>query len=297
MRIASASRLPPCRSTRGFTLVELLVVIGIIAALVAILLPVLGRARDSANAVSCANNLRQIGLGLFQYTQENKGFLPMAEPSYRSEYQTWVTALVGPGFMKGAGELGEKTSYGSGGPTVLAFRDIVNASKVWGCPSDGSFIDQGGRIARTLNGVSYVPNMALMPWFTHVFYGPIKIGKVKQPSDRLVLTEKEARSGTEAIGIVDSVLGFGGHTEGLQMIKGFHSGKSSKTAVEKGTAIVKGQNSRINVLFADWRVELLTYDEVTEPLRRKAINRPRDEWDPRGLWMTAPPGVDYVIFN
>jgi prepilin-type N-terminal cleavage/methylation domain-containing protein/prepilin-type processing-associated H-X9-DG protein len=70
------SNARPVRRVRGFTLVELLVVIGIIAVLISILLPALNKARSQARNVQCLSNLRQMGLAWQMYTNENKTELP-----------------------------------------------------------------------------------------------------------------------------------------------------------------------------------------------------------------------------
>src|SRR4051794_12735537 len=98
------------RMADAFTLVELLVVIGIIAMLVAILLPVLAGARRAAETAQCLSNLRQIGQGFALYTAESKGWVIPAfirqQPSFggRGE-ENWATMLVVKKYIKGADQI------------------------------------------------------------------------------------------------------------------------------------------------------------------------------------------------
>ena len=84
----------------GFTLVELLVVVAIIAVLIAILLPSMRKAREAARTVVCQSNLRQQMLLLIQYTADDRGYFPITYATYRKQF--WAESTYRQVFGKPA---------------------------------------------------------------------------------------------------------------------------------------------------------------------------------------------------
>jgi prepilin-type N-terminal cleavage/methylation domain-containing protein/prepilin-type processing-associated H-X9-DG protein len=80
-----ARHIPRPRQAGAFTLIELLVVIAIIAVLAALLLPALSKAKLRAQRVECAGRLKQLGIGIFIYTEEAEGWFYVMEGGYRAE--------------------------------------------------------------------------------------------------------------------------------------------------------------------------------------------------------------------
>ena len=80
-------------SRRGFTLIELLVVIAIIAILAAILFPVFARAREKARQITCASNLKQMGLAFFMYNQDyDETFV--TNPEWKTKVQPYIKTFA-----------------------------------------------------------------------------------------------------------------------------------------------------------------------------------------------------------
>jgi prepilin-type N-terminal cleavage/methylation domain-containing protein/prepilin-type processing-associated H-X9-DG protein len=113
------------RPARAFTLVELLVVIGIIALLVAILLPALNRAREQANLVQCASNMRMMGAAFVGYAQDFKNKFP---PNVGATGQAWYDPDKITKYLPRRGQIAN-TQHGVGG-VLLCPSDAVNPSIV-----------------------------------------------------------------------------------------------------------------------------------------------------------------------
>jgi prepilin-type N-terminal cleavage/methylation domain-containing protein/prepilin-type processing-associated H-X9-DG protein len=210
---ALGSRHPRAGSAwAGFTLVELLVVIGIIALLISILLPSLNRAREAANRTKCLSNLRQIGMAMFMYTNDNKGYFPSAardQPYQRVEdFVYWE-----PQADWQAGLPARPPSQGA----LVKYMGATQTfdSKVWVCPSDDPAYHQmlgnyNYPFSYTMNyfcedGLPYDNESNWAPDAATYIGGTLKWARVRHPSDTVMALEESSASINDGCSVIVSV--------------------------------------------------------------------------------------------
>lgn len=133
--------------TKGFTLVELLVVIGIIALLISILLPSLNRARETANRVKCAANLKSIGQAFLLYANENRNQFPRTKSAGGAApvIPTWGSGAAGTNPFVGTAGVSMPYNNDITGALYLLLTTQDSSLDVYICPSsDNEKWDFGG---------------------------------------------------------------------------------------------------------------------------------------------------------
>jgi len=134
----------------GFTLIELLVVIAIIAILAAILFPVFAKVREKARQTSCASNMKQIGLGIIQYVQDNDERMPE----------------------------GSAVKFGNGLGWAGNLYNYIKSTGVYSCPDDSTSVPSGQ------SAISYALNANFDPPS-----GPIALAAMQSPAKTVAIFE------------------------------------------------------------------------------------------------------------
>jgi len=154
------------RINRGFTLVELLVVIGVIAVLIGVLLPALSKARRAANAAKCLSNLRSMQIAHWMYVGDNDGFIVQA------------------GFSHGGHSAHEEVGW------FETLQKYYQSKLLPRCPSDESIhwetpLTPGGELRNTSYGINSFLDHEAVPWG-----GPyLKINQIRRHSVTIQFVE------------------------------------------------------------------------------------------------------------
>ena len=242
---------------KAFTLVELLVVVGIIAILIAILMPALSRARDQANRIKCMSNVRNIMQGIVMYTSANKSCLPppnwggnpFGTPGWlydNSAWANWTMEADGPAW-----------SYLENG----AIYRLIKEREVFKCPLHLDRVSNGA----TEKFTSYLMNGATSDFTTDRLHRTTKFGAM----DIIIWETGEST-------VANRVLGIPPFNDGSSQAREWISERHGGGGRNIQTGQVKG-NGGASVGCIDGHVEWMSYKdyefEVQKPVMKPGRSR------------------------
>lgn len=254
---------------RGFTLVELLVVIGIIALLISILLPSLSKAREQAQSVKCKSNMRQIYMGCFMFAQDNKSRLPRGakiEDVAAGNPNAWKLEKSLAWLMAGQGAGDRTTSVGQadfdrGG--LWTYMGVTGSARpqVLLCPSDSDANDPiryGGSIMmpKSPRNFTYAFNgeinsLVTAPDSQGILWGFL-ITKVIKPTEKIMVIEELAPNDAFSTGT------WGDNKDDRP--SGRHGNRQRRT-----TGTLEDRHGSGNYVFFDGHVEQVGVEDILGP--------------------------------
>lgn len=252
-------------SQRAFTLVELLVVIGIIAILISLLLPSLNRARRAAVSAKCMSNLRQLGNAMQIYVQTYKGCFTPKYSTDGTRDGNWNNASD-PNLYVSWDDLlgiydGRKLNWDQ---QKMSYCPKASMDQIWSCDEDpGARADTAGY---SVNKRSYGINTRVVAVYSQnpinpswSMYRPLKQHEVKRPSETILMFDRPSSGVRGFASSADDVFNWLGARD-----YGDCSQASKPTAPSPywqcaGLLAVKGihPNNRMNYLMADFHAESL----------------------------------------
>jgi prepilin-type N-terminal cleavage/methylation domain-containing protein/prepilin-type processing-associated H-X9-DG protein len=216
---------------KGFTLIELLTVIAIIGILAAIIIPTVGKVRDSAKKAQCVSNLKQIGMCIGLYLNENKNMMPYANAPSNTGWDQFAAPLP----LLATTTAGLKRDV----------YDNPNTNHIFNCPADRNYFR-----TYTANGQFMVVAPSNPDATTITGFKPqIPYTKINSPSTKIIITDCISPDGIPAVPIM-------GNTKPpiARVLNQEDSEAKSKIGIRHG--------GKANALYADFHVNTIDRENI-----------------------------------